>query len=221
MQTGIARESARQRRRSSATARIVGEQHGMAFDDPREGHGAHRLAVVMGVDGDVGQAGQAFRGARGRHGIALGDAREHAGDGGVGHQTLKTSRASATWPVMAAATYHDRAHQHGAAGLGTLAALEVAVRGAGAELVADELVGIHREAHGATGAAPFEAGLGEDLVEALVDGLDGGELRAGDDDRLHGRADLAALEVLGRLAQVGDAAVGAGTEEADIYLWCP
>jgi hypothetical protein len=51
-------------------------------------------------------------------------------------------------------------------------------------LVADELVGIHRKAHGATRAAPFEAGLGEDLVEAFVDGLDGGELGTWDDDGL-------------------------------------
>jgi hypothetical protein len=35
---------------------------------------------------------------------------------------------------------------------------------------------------------------------------------------LHARADLAALEVLGGLAEVGDAAVGAGSEEADVDL---
>ncbi len=76
----------------------------MAGDNPRQGHRADRLTVIMGVDRDISLAGQTFRGARGRNGVALGDALEHTGDGsGVGHQTLKTSRASVTWPVMAAA----------------------------------------------------------------------------------------------------------------------
>jgi hypothetical protein len=46
--------------------------------------------------------------------------------------------------------------------------LKLRLRGGGAELVADELVGVHRQAHRAAGAAPFEAGVGEDLVDALL-----------------------------------------------------
>src|SRR5256885_9950476 len=58
--------------------------------------------------------------------------------------------------------------QHGAAGGRALAALEIAVGRTGAELVADELVGVHRETHRATGGAPFEAGRGEHLVDAFL-----------------------------------------------------
>src|SRR5690606_41794384 len=58
---------------------------------------------------------------------------------------------------------HERAHQDGAARRAALAALEVAVGGRGAELVADELGGIHRETHGAARAAPLETRVAEDL----------------------------------------------------------
>ena len=51
-----------------------------------------------------------------------------------------------------------------------------------------------------------------------MDGLDRGELGTRDDDGLDARTDLAALEVLGGFAEVGDATVGAGTEEADVDL---
>ena len=70
-------------------------------------------------------------------------------------------------PVMAAAATMTGRHQDGAAGGRALAALEVAVGGRGAELVADELVGVHGEAHRAAGAAPLEAGVAEDLRRGL------------------------------------------------------
>src|SRR5258706_6586762 len=87
---------------------------------------------------------------------------------------------------------HDGTHEERAAGGRALAALEVAVGGTGAELVADELVGIHREAHGAAGGAPLEAGLGEHLVDALLLALEGDDLGAGHGDGLDPRADLRA-----------------------------
>jgi len=71
---------------------------------------------------------------------------------------------------------HDRTHQDCPAGGGTLPALEVAVGGTGAELVADELVGIHREAHRAAGGAPLEAGLAQHLVDAEFFALGGDDL---------------------------------------------
>ena len=44
--------------------------------------------------------------------------------------------------------------------------LEVTIRGTRAKLIADQLVRVHRQAHGATRGAPFEASFDEDLVEA-------------------------------------------------------
>src|SRR6266705_7027036 len=61
---------------------------------------------------------------------------------------------------------HRGRHQVRAA-LVALAAFEVAVRGRGAALARRELVGIHRETHGAAGLAPLEAGLQKNLVEPL------------------------------------------------------
>src|SRR5687768_9036479 len=46
---------------------------------------------------------------------------------------------------------HGRAHQHGAPGGAALAPLEVPVRRRRAELTADQLVGVHRQAHGTSG----------------------------------------------------------------------
>src|SRR5688500_5466844 len=111
---------------------------------------------------------------------------------------------------------HDRTHEHGAAGGRTLAALEIAVGGAGAELVADELVGVHREAHGAPGGAPLEARLGKHLVDAFLLALERDDLRTGDSDGLDPRGDLAALDVLGDLPEVRETAVSAGAKEGDV-----
>src|SRR5690606_13255714 len=61
---------------------------------------------------------------------------------------------------------HDRAHQQGAPGRRALAALEVAVARGRADFTVLEFVRVHGQAHRATGLAPLEARLGEDLVQA-------------------------------------------------------
>src|SRR3990170_6273725 len=63
---------------------------------------------------------------------------------------------------------HHRAHQDRASGDRTLTALEVAVARARAQLIADELVGVHREAHRAAGGAPLEPGVLEHLIDAFA-----------------------------------------------------
>src|SRR5438034_1091318 len=55
---------------------------------------------------------------------------------------------------------HRGTHQQRASGRTALPPLEVAVRGRGADLPPLETIGIHREAHRASGAAPLEAGVG-------------------------------------------------------------
>ena len=54
--------------------------------------------------------------------------------------------------------------------------------------VADQLVGVHRQAHRAAGLAPLEARGAEDLVEALRLGLARHLLRARHDERAHAGA---------------------------------
>src|ERR1700723_81737 len=66
-----------------------------------------------------------------------------------------------------------------------LASLEVAVRRRSAALSRLQPVGIHRQAHGTTGLTPFEAGLGEYLVQAFFLGLMLDQPRAGDDQCTH------------------------------------
>ena len=61
---------------------------------------------------------------------------------------------------------HRGRHEMRAA-LISLATLEIAVGGGGAALAGLQLVGVHAEAHGATGLAPFEAGGLEDFIEAF------------------------------------------------------
>src|SRR3954447_13138862 len=91
-----------------------------------------------------------------------------------------------------------------------LPALEVAVRGRGAALARGEDVGVHAQAHGAARAAPVEAGRAEALVEALRLGLPAHLLGARHDHGVNRRGDPAALDDLGRGAQVADARVRAG-----------
>src|SRR5712691_8830543 len=62
---------------------------------------------------------------------------------------------------------HLRAHEVGPA-TGALPALEIAVRGRGAALTRLEPVGVHAQAHGATGFAPLETGVLEDPVKAFA-----------------------------------------------------
>src|SRR2546425_7468688 len=62
---------------------------------------------------------------------------------------------------------HGRTDQMRAAAL-SLTPLEVAVGGAGAALPRLEDVWIHPQTHAATRLSPFEAGRGEDLVQAFL-----------------------------------------------------
>src|SRR5712664_1216952 len=78
---------------------------------------------------------------------------------------------------------HDRANQVRAA-VFALAALEIAIAGAGAALVRRQDVGVHADAHAAAGVAPLETGGGEYLVQALFLGLCLDAARAGGDQRL-------------------------------------
>src|SRR5688572_30210389 len=66
-----------------------------------------------------------------------------------------------------------------------LTPLEVAVRRRGTALAGAEDVGVHAQAHGASGLSPLEAGLFEHAVEALLLGLALHQHRAGDDHRAH------------------------------------
>ncbi len=65
---------------------------------------------------------------------------------------------------------HGWAHQVRATA-GALTAFKVAVAGAGATLARFESIGVHGQAHGATGLAPFKASGLEDFVKAFALGL--------------------------------------------------
>src|SRR5437868_14257530 len=65
---------------------------------------------------------------------------------------------------------HYGAYQVGAA-VFALAALEIAIGGAGAALVGRQHVGVHADAHAAAGVAPLKTGGGENFVEAFFFGL--------------------------------------------------
>ena len=110
---------------------------------------------------------------------------------------------------------HGGAHQVGAS-TGALAAFEVAVASAGAALARLQAVGVHGQAHGAAGFAPFEARGHKNLVQAFALGLLLDEARAG---HHHGQLHIAghlAAQVLhhgGGFAHVFDAAIGATADE--------
>jgi len=61
---------------------------------------------------------------------------------------------------------HYGAYQVGAA-VFALAALEIAIGGAGTALVRRQDIGIHADAHAAARVAPLETGGGENFVEAF------------------------------------------------------
>ena len=81
---------------------------------------------------------------------------------------------------------------------GALAALEVAVAGAGGALAGLEPVGIHRQAHAATRLPPLGAGLGEDAVQTFNFGLMPYLLAARDDQCADSVGDLPSFEDPGR-----------------------
>ena len=96
----------------------------------------------------------------------------------------------------------------------SLAAFEIAVRGAGAALVGREDVGVHADAHAAARVAPFKSGFAEYFVEAFFFGLRLDAARAGDDQRLLDalRDVLAGNEVRGG-AKIVEPGIGAGADE--------
>src|SRR4030095_10419018 len=65
---------------------------------------------------------------------------------------------------------HRRTHEQGAAAGTPLPPDEVTVRRRSGNFAAIQLVGIHRETHGATCLAPFESRFLEDLVQAFLFG---------------------------------------------------
>ncbi len=104
----------------------------------------------------------------------------------------------------------------GAAAL-ALPSLEVAVGGRGGSLAGGQLVRVHPEAHRAAGVPPLGTGLGEHLVEALRDRLEGDPYRARHDEHPYAVGDPAAPYDLGGGAQVLDAPIGAGTYEDGVH----
>src|SRR5882762_7688943 len=112
---------------------------------------------------------------------------------------------------------HDRADQVSAA-VFALAALEIAIAGAGAALVRRQDVRIHPDAHAAAGVAPFETGGGENLVEAFFFSLRFDSARARNDQRL---LDVfryvLACHKMRRGAQIIKARIGARANEYAIH----
>ena len=83
-------------------------------------------------------------------------------------------------------------------------------------MIADEFIGIHREAHRATRGAPLETGFGENFVEPEFFALERDDLGARDSDRFDAGCDFAPLDVLGDFLEIGKASVGARAEESDV-----
>ncbi len=98
-----------------------------------------------------------------------------------------------------------------------LAALEVAVAGAGGTLAGLEPIGIHRQAHAATRLTPLRAGLGEDAVQALGLGLMANLLASRNDQGADTSGYLSSLKNLGRGPQVFDSPVRARPDEDDVH----
>ena len=79
-----------------------------------------------------------------------------------------------------------------------------------------EPVRIHRQAHRAAGAAPVEASFAEDLVQPFAFGGRGDALRAGHDERPDVAGDVVSGDDARRLAEVGQPAVRARSDEGDV-----
>src|SRR5215472_11204572 len=94
-----------------------------------------------------------------------------------------------------------------------LASLEVAIRRAGASLLRLEDIGVHAQAHAATGLAPFKAGLGEDAMQPQRFRLAFDLLRTRHHHRLDVACDLAALDDPGRGLKVKQTGVGARADK--------
>lgn len=175
----------------------LGHTGGGDGDGRGDGRGGGRLGdTVIGGIGrllrrdDLG-FGSDLDGLAGRRGVGLGvlaGVDEVTGDSGSGG--------------------HGGGHEVSATS-GTLATLEVAVRGRGATLTGGEHVGVHAKAHGAARLAPVETGRREDAVKALSLSLLLDETRTGNDHGVDIGVDLAALGDGGGGAEVLDTGVGA------------
>ena len=95
----------------------------------------------------------------------------------------------------------------------TLTSLEVPVGGGRAAFAGGELVGVHREAHRASGLAPLESGSDEHLVEPLRFRLVLHTARPGHNERTDTWRDLVTREHSRCGSKVLDARVGARTDE--------
>src|SRR5699024_5044441 len=101
---------------------------------------------------------------------------------------------------------HHRGDQVGAPAL-ALPTLEVAVGGGGRPLPRLQLVGIHAQTHRATGLAPFGTEVQEDLVQALLLGLQPHPRRTGHDHHPHVGVLLLPAHDVGEGAQILDPAL--------------
>ena len=99
-----------------------------------------------------------------------------------------------------------------------MAAFEVSVRGRGANFIAHQLVGVHTEAHRASGLPPVETRFPEDLIDAHFRTDFADALGTRDSDGANSGGHLAALEEFGSFHEVGDAGVGARAEEGNLDL---
>src|SRR5262245_50884682 len=90
-----------------------------------------------------------------------------------------------------------------------LSALEVAIAGRCAPLARPQDVGVHPQTHRAARSAPFEAGVREDLIEALLLGLEFDRDAARHHETTEPLGDAATADDLGRDPQVFDAGVRA------------
>src|SRR5690606_35313242 len=124
------------------------------------------------------------------------DVHEVAGDGGCGG--------------------HHGAYQMGASAA-SLPALEVAVGGGSAAFSRLEDVGIHSQAHAATGIPPFKAGFFENAVQSFPFRLHFDLLGTGDHHGPDPRGDFPTPDDLGGVAQVLDPRVGAGADEDPVH----
>src|SRR5690242_20182902 len=94
-----------------------------------------------------------------------------------------------------------------------LASFKVAIRGARAALARLQDVGVHAQAHAASGLAPFETSRGEYAIESELFRLMLDLLRSRHHHRVHSLRDFLAAYDFRRCTQIADARVGARSDE--------
>lgn len=95
----------------------------------------------------------------------------------------------------------------------SLTPLKVTVRRRGGALPRRELIGIHSQAHRASGIAPFGSKGREDLIKSFGLGLEAHPGRAWDDEHAHPNGLGASLDNGRSGAKVFNAAIGARAQE--------